>query len=793
VYEVADRFRRECLIEDGSLFTDNELTTLENAEALQAVVGQEDLSDKPFMVKLVSQVEGLTAAQILACAELLLLQLMGENDTGGELKRKHVEELLALVPQRIELPADVVEAIEGGGVASYAAGKNRRDVYLRFLADVVVRLKTLDVEERRATLDDPWNFHAIVLEERTSGNGMQANALLHLLFPETFECVISGTHRAPLLKAFANAPGIADLPDDDRKIRRLHDLTTEQAGWELNFYDEPLRAVWQEKDSAADEFAEWSERLFPREEFLTTERDYKVAFAASLASVAKTLSAGGEWESELRRALTRDKNNFTTWRTNEAFLNWCADEPETAGDALTALWGPYSDDDDWDLPIRNFLAVLPDTAVRGAGTRLSLASVLALGSDAERTPPFKPTVYSKTLGLLGREPAEPDDDESTELATWTDWVNINIELSLRLLARGVLVRDMIDSQSLIYWVAMRDAPEEWDVATRQAFARFRGKQLPDEDGPIEPCANARIPAATPELADRLNLPLDWVQETLDLLAEKKQLILYGPPGTGKTFLAQHIAQHVEASGGRSLLVQFHPSYAYEDFFEGYRPDTDAAGQLSYSLTPGPLRRLASQAQKEPANPHILIVDEINRGNLAKIFGELYFLLEYRDSEIELQYSREPFSLPRNLFVVGTMNTADRSIALIDSALRRRFYFRGLVPTQEPVSSVLPKWLERRGFDPEPADLLAALNKAIGDGEFSIGPSYFMTAGDPAAELEHVWEHALMPLLEEHFYGTTLDVRKEFGLGALRKQLSEQVAEQDRDGADPSSDDAAEDA
>lgn len=104
--------------------------------------------------------------------------------------------------------------------------------------------------------------------------------------------------------------------------------------------------------------------------------------------------------------------------------------------------------------------------------------------------------------------------------------------------------------------------------------------------------------------------------------------------------------------------------------------------MSFDLVPGALREIATDADKKPTVPHLLIIDEINRGNIAKIFGELYFLLEYREESIRLQYSRdEDFRLPKNLFVIGTMNTADRSIALVDSALRRRFYFMGLIPTR----------------------------------------------------------------------------------------------------------------
>jgi 5-methylcytosine-specific restriction protein B len=121
-----------------------------------------------------------------------------------------------------------------------------------------------------------------------------------------------------------------------------------------------------------------------------------------------------------------------------------------------------------------------------------------------------------------------------------------------------------------------------------------------------------------------------------------------------------------------------------------------------------------------------------------------------------------------------MNTADRSIALVDSALRRRFGFFEFDPTEEPVGGVLGRWLSGNDLDPEPAALLRALNQAIDDSEFSIGPSYFMTRDGREPELESVWRHAIIPLLEERYYGSRRDVRGEFGLEALRRSTSEQA-------------------
>ena len=261
-----------------------------------------------------------------------------------------------------------------------------------------------------------------------------------------------------------------------------------------------------------------------------------------------------------------------------------------------------------------------------------------------------------------------------------------------------------------------------------------------------------------DLADRLYLPdTSFLKEIKDLLEEKRQVIFQGPPGTGKTYVARELARFL-ASGdanadNRVTLVQFHPSYAYEDFVQGFRPKPSADGQVSFYLRNGPLLRAAERAQDEPAAKHYLIIDEINRGNLAAVFGELYFLLEYRDERINLQYSDAGFSLPENLFILGTMNTADRSIALVDLALRRRFYFVEFYPDKEPVKGVLRRWLRAMAPDMEwVAEAVDNANAKLADyPHIAIGPSYFMQEGLDAAGVERIWEHSIRPYLAEGLF------------------------------------------
>lgn len=327
-----------------------------------------------------------------------------------------------------------------------------------------------------------------------------------------------------------------------------------------------------------------------------------------------------------------------------------------------------------------------------------------------------------------------------------------------------------------------------DLTSVQALIKGLGlsdQELEEEAEAIERDPSAEIlvarrelalPEPTPELAEELLVhDVKWLQEVRDLLWDERQLVLYGPPGTGKTYLAQKLAEFLGGGPEQVKLVQFHPSYAYEDFFEGFRPKEDPeTREVAFRLTAGPLRELADLASREGNRhvPHFLIIDEINRANLAKVFGELYFLLEYRNKAVRLTYSGDDFALPPNLFVIGTMNTADRSIALVDAAMRRRFAFVELSPRTEPTSGLLRRWLAAQERDDEPADLLDALNARIDDADFRIGPSYLMKPGVYREDgLGRTWRTKILPLLEEHHYGEGVDIEKRYGLAALQAEVA----------------------
>ena len=475
------------------------------------------------------------------------------------------------------------------------------------------------------------------------------------------------------------------------------------------------------------------------------EMEYKLATVGEIGAVRDLALAGDSaWPGMLSRALLESNLSGGGWRATEVITRWLNEEPAQGLSALIALWS--EDDATPGERVSVFLSQVPeDPNFTGVGTRLRPVSVLLMALGPEY-PPFKITEFVSAYRSTGYPLPGADADEGQ-----------HYDHALAFFDR------LVERTKALGFERPRNRLEAHSVVWMNETA---GPSTDDSDPPATP-----EPGDLDALGEELLLGADFLRGIERLLDDKPQVVFQGPPGTGKTYVARKLAECLAGSGDRVRLVQFHPSYAYEDFVQGYRPTVDEEGRGSFKLRHGPLVRMVDRAREDPRARHFLVIDEINRGNLAKVLGELYFLLEYRGEEMQLQYSDEPFKLPDNLYIIGTMNTADRSIALVDLALRRRFHFVEFHPDKPPIKGLLRDWLDDKAEGMEwVADVVDLANEKLENREAAIGPSYFMQDNLTEEKVSLTWEHNVLPYIEEQLYGQH-DRLAEFDLGQLRSELS----------------------
>lgn len=641
----------------------------------------------------------------------------------------------------------------------------------------------------------------------------------------------------------------------------------------------------------------WGRFAEPVRDFVRTgalesvENSYKRKHGQILAEARRLLLAGESgWETKFAEGINF---NLLFYVQREKLKGWIRTDSSAAESALKAIWSTESSG--VAERIRNFFDKFPVDLVTGLGSRTNLVSVLLMGVDAERFPPYRATVFNEAYSAFEIDIPGKDFDEAE-----------TYEFALRFLrklvdgsgAENLAIRHPLDAQSAVWmlhqdgllagpvvprrrniWLmALGPQSEHWESFYEDGIAAIGWdhlgdlRQHPDQRHisaaglgvndslacwefsrvmapgdvilirqgrkdlvgggivnseysyddlrpvfkhvrqvdwrrKIEPAALRRDGRALPlktltnissyQYAQGAKEILDWdwdessdpsdglstlaanlfmpdasfLEGIVASLRDNKQVIFQGPPGTGKTYIAKALATHLAGSDDRVDVVQFHPSYGYEDFIQGIRPVL-TADTPKFELRNGPLLHAAERATRQPEVDHFLVIDEINRGNLAKVFGELYFLLEYRGERIRLLYQDTTFELPPNLYFIGTMNTADRSIALVDAALRRRFFFHEFHPDHEPVRGVLRRWLRRNAPAMEwVADVVESANELLQvDRHAAIGPSYFMKLGLDDHAVERIWKYSVLPYIEERLYGDHERIR-EFEMSSLRSRIS----------------------
>ena len=769
IYAAAQRWVDAALRSDDSLFTPGRpIWTLDTINDFRERFDSSPEEKKgSFLDTLEWQLSGAPPDTVQLAAEILFVHYLiaTPRTISGDTKREQINRVLGWAAANISISDDLSRSLDGGILNPGPVFTIHQHVQFQLFREFAQHWKRLPAERCEEALADPWVFKDTLASIDIPNAYPQEAALLHLVYPDTFERIVSKKHKRLIVNAFADR--LDNLSDDpDRNLLAIRKRLSETYGKDLDFYDDDLRSKWDPEPSPDSskwgQFIRWARRFVEHPNFDQYERDYKLEIADNLRKARLAAEAeSDDWLDALRRAFG-PPNNLTSWRAHAAFLAWCGEHRSEARTALLELW---SDDNDIEAAVRGFLHRVPTDVVGGPGVRTNLASVLAMALDPGRYPPYRVTQFNMGYELTGYPPPDAGADEAAACQHALEFLDA---LSEEASKRGLQLRDRLEAQAVVWSVASTGdwykefiPPEEHD-----AFRRYRdGEEIVKPPPPPKP-----PPKTLQDLAAELLWDVGHLEEIERLLEAKRQVVFYGPPGTGKTYVAQELAEHFAGEHGSTDLVQFHPSYAYEDFVEGYRP-TEAG---RFSLREGPLKKIAQRAEETPEAKHVLLIDEINRGNLAKVFGELYFLLEYRDRKILLQYSDKPFKLPENLWIIATMNTADRSIALVDAALRRRFYFVPFYPSEAPIEGLLSRWLKAN--KPELLwvdDVVDEANKRLENRDLAIGPSYFMRPNLDEEWVELIWEHSIRPYVEEQLFGDS-DRIKEFDFAQLRAEVDRRL-------------------
>lgn len=679
--------------------------TAEAAEDLRSRIADDPMpgSNHGQWEKLDVQLNGAPRAVVLLAAEMVFLREQPVRNARPETRRAHVERVLELLPgEPIQIPDAMSDALNRPkNIAGFRSGQSYNGglaKHIAWLSTFICHWAALSPGERSEARDDPWALQRVMLESGPDQPDIR-NALQFLIAPQTFELISYVSLKKTIRDRLADRIGGASGDDAaalDRDLLAIRAALAQEVSFPFHFWTPGIEELWN-PDAAQSSDEASADMSEPR------------------------------------------MPHYWLYSPGQGASEW----PRFAAEGIMVIaWGDLGD-----------LAQYPDRE----SIRLALASedatATARNNDALALWQFQheikigDVVYAKRgrreivgRGVVTSEPRyEPERDAYPHVIS-VDWT-----------FQGS-------------WPHPGDAVTKTltDITKHRDYVETLEELVAGEDETqLAPAPKAAPTYGKEDFLDQVFLDEASYERLRSLLSRKKNIILAGPPGVGKTYAAKRLAYSIIGAKDprRVESVQFHQSYSYEDFMMGYRP-TASGG---FELTEGPFYRFCDVAREDDADrPYFFIIDEINRGNISKIFGELLMLIEgdKRGQELRLLYKNELFTVPPNLYIIGMMNTADRSLAVMDYALRRRFGFFNMKPGFG--SQGFQDWMDEAD---NPAfrrliDTVVELNSAIADDPalgvgFQIGHSFFC-APSRGIQADYGWltsivEDELIPLLEEYWF------------------------------------------
>ena len=716
-------WKDRCLLAERSLFSEQRLWTHVNFQELQEVYVknlEHDSSEGSFLDKLRHQLQPASGDAKCLWAEMTWVVglIASRQALTPTRKRDRIRDIWQWSGRRF--PDDhrlVGDEVLGAGVVKVGLAYNANAWReYRFFVAAMLAWYSLDPGRRTSLLEHPWDFASWLDATEYAGNRMFRHVVLFLLFPDEYEPAIATDHKTKIVKRLHEGQLPERAVEIDQAIlevrRRLEQVAP---GHEVHFFHQPFVEFWQRKRAEA-----WFQGRF---------------------------------------------GDQSVWQMN---MNVVGEDmwPRVAEAELASIG--WDDMEDLRTPRDD---IRKDLIGRGYGDSPTMRS-LFLWEFANAMNVGDIVVATRKGGrLLGCGVVTSDyryDADGGTHRVHTRGVRWHVcAEETPLLSGPVAVKRLTRFDESKWWV-------------RLAFWLMGDPELAREDRRRPPVSGSHRADPDPYGIDDahrdLFLRLRDFKRLITSIKARKNLILQGPPGTGKTFIARRLAWCLigRKDSEPIEMVQFHQSYAYEDFVQGFRPNKTGG----FDLKDGVFHRFCERASANRETPHVFIIDEINRGNLSRIFGELLMLIEAdkRSEEyaVVLTYSDEPFHVPANVYILGMMNTADRSLALVDYALRRRFAFETLEPAygEDYGRAEFEKYLTAKGANPNLAtrisDRMAKLNdtirsdKELGRG-FQIGHSYFVPVdGDVPSEdwYKDIVETQIAPLLREYWFDSPGDVEKE---------------------------------